>query len=623
MAIRLLFLILACNSWSLAQQTSVIVNHLPELQVVADAGIFVDSAGRKNVADLMHQPRLFTPSQEGVDFGRNHAVNWVRFTVHNTSAESLPFFIDIYYPRLERIRGYVLQSGKVMAFPLTGWGIPLEQRPFPHPRYVFPVRIEAKQNATVFLAVSANYQRIIVPITLQPYGSMLAKLQLATLTDGIVSCILFFVFIISLLYFADSAFTEWGNLWYGLYALSTFLFYFVRFDIQYFNHEIWNPKINYGVDGFVTLTLLFYCLSGYNFISGVALPNWFTQWYSRVITVLAILAIGLLVILINQTIQIALAARVLLAVVGISGLLYVLTKGVVARNPYALLFLLMFLPLLVFFAVLVNATDFSQSKSNTDAILIMKGIVCLETTLMMTGFIYKNNRVRYRIKKQLTEQQKQILVTQIQTQETERQRLAADLHDDLGGTLATIRRRLSDIRQRLRDPEAAHEMDALEPLIQKSGHDLRRIAHNLMPPEFERIGLRSALQQFVESQPANPTRFSFLISGTEQKLPLDTELNIYRIVSELVQNIHKHAQAKRAAVQMLYYEDHLSITVEDDGLGSRAVKIDNKEEGIGLKNSSLRAEYIGAKLWREASESGTLIVLDVPYPAISLPSLNP
>ncbi len=208
----------------------------------------------------------------------------------------------------------------------------------------------------------------------------------------------------------------------------------------------------------------------------------------------------------------------------------------------------------------------------------------------------------------------------IQTQETERQRLAADLHDDLGGTLATIRRRLSDIRQRLRDPEAAHEMDALEPLIQKSGHDLRRIAHNLMPPEFERIGLQSALQQFVESQPANPTRFSFLVAGTEQKLPLDTELNIYRIVSELVQNIHKHAQAERAAVQMLYYDDQLSITVEDDGLGSRAEKIGAEKQGIGLKNSSLRAEYIGANLWREASESGTLIVLDVPYP--TMPDAN-
>lgn len=201
----------------------------------------------------------------------------------------------------------------------------------------------------------------------------------------------------------------------------------------------------------------------------------------------------------------------------------------------------------------------------------------------------------------------------IQTQEAERQRIAADLHDDLGGTLATLHRRLADIRQQLQDPRAARQFDALEPMIQKSSADLRRIAHNLMPPEFTRLGLHSALEQLVNSQPGQPTRFSFITSGVEHKFPADTGLNVYRIVSELIQNINKHAQAKRAAVQLLYQPDRLTITVEDDGLGKRVANSTNKPMGIGLKNSNLRAEYIGATLWRDASEGGTLVVLDVPY----------
>ena len=201
----------------------------------------------------------------------------------------------------------------------------------------------------------------------------------------------------------------------------------------------------------------------------------------------------------------------------------------------------------------------------------------------------------------------------IQTQEAERQRMAADLHDDLGGTLSTLRRRLADIRSQLQDPGLARQFDELEPLIQKSSADLRRIAHNLMPPEFTRLGLHSALEQLVNSQPVQPTRFSFITSGTEHTLPADTGLNVYRIVSELIQNINKHAQAKRAAVQLLYHPDRLTITVEDDGLGNRVINSTNKPMGIGLKNSNLRAEYIGATLWRDASEGGTLIVLDVPF----------
>lgn len=206
----------------------------------------------------------------------------------------------------------------------------------------------------------------------------------------------------------------------------------------------------------------------------------------------------------------------------------------------------------------------------------------------------------------------------IQTQESERQRIAADLHDDLGGTLATIRRLIADIRQNLKDPRVAKDFELLEPLIQKSGDDLRRISHNLMPPEFAHLGLANALQQFVQAIPQKPTHFEFLISGEERKLPIDIEVNLYRIVSELVQNILKHAQATRAAVQLIYFDDLLTITVEDNGIGNHLInkssEIPEVSSGIGLKNSKLRAEYIGATLRMEASAGGTLVILEIPYP---------
>ncbi len=213
----------------------------------------------------------------------------------------------------------------------------------------------------------------------------------------------------------------------------------------------------------------------------------------------------------------------------------------------------------------------------------------------------------------MTQQQHETNSRIIQTQETERQRIAADLHDDLGGTLATLRRRLDDIRLRTTDVGTQQAFADAEPLIQKSSDDLRRISHNLMPPEFVRIGLRHALEQLVNNQPSRPTQFTFIVSGEDHKLPVDTELNAYRIISELIQNINKHAQASRAAVQLLYRDDRLTITVEDDGLGNRAMINSNEIIGIGLKNSSLRAEYIGATLWRDPSEAGTLVVLDIPY----------
>jgi signal transduction histidine kinase len=213
--------------------------------------------------------------------------------------------------------------------------------------------------------------------------------------------------------------------------------------------------------------------------------------------------------------------------------------------------------------------------------------------------------------------QKQFTSSIVNTQDAERQRIAADLHDDLGGTLATIRRRLSDLRFKVKNDSVARELDELDPLIRKSSDDLRRISHNLMPPEFERIGLTNSLKHFIEEIPSQPTEFQFIISGEIHRLPLETELNLYRIVSELVQNIFKHAQASRASVQLLYYSDFLRVVVEDDGIGDKSEKSYKISPGMGLKNSILRADYIGASLHRESGEAGTSVILDIPYRSVS------
>lgn len=245
--------------------------------------------------------------------------------------------------------------------------------------------------------------------------------------------------------------------------------------------------------------------------------------------------------------------------------------------------------------------------------------------LALYFYILKKRRIESKL--QSTHLRKVIDSKIIQAQESERQRIAADLHDDLGGTLATIRRRIADIRQNLKDPRAAQDFDLLEPLIQKSGEDLRRISHNLMPPEFAHLGLSNALQQFVQAIPQSTTRFEYLMSGKEQKLSMDIELNLYRIVSELVQNIIKHAQATRAAVQLIFFDDLLTITVEDNGVGSRLInkssEIPDSLSGIGLKNSKLRAEYIGAKLRMETSAGGTLVILEIAYPPTTNDASSP
>ena len=296
---------------------------------------------------------------------------------------------------------------------------------------------------------------------------------------------------------------------------------------------------------------------------------------------------------------------------GFIWLLYVLDAF---RRGFRLVWLLILAvsTVLAFFAVNAFLINLGLMRNPLPDMMALRMALLAELIILSAGWLYRRKLLQT-ARQQLERQNHALQAALIQTQELERQRIAADLHDDLGGTLATVYRRITDLSQFQPNAKISQQLDQIIPLIQKSTDDLRRISHNLMPPEFSRIGLRHALEQLIRSQPNQFTQFAFFTAGAERKLPVETELNAYRIVSELVQNINKHAQANRAAVQLLYKSDRLSITVEDDGLGSRAKTSSDEPMGIGLKNSSLRAEYIGATLWRDRSEAGTLVVLDIPY----------
>ncbi|MBA4850558.1 sensor histidine kinase [Emticicia sp. BO119] len=188
----------------------------------------------------------------------------------------------------------------------------------------------------------------------------------------------------------------------------------------------------------------------------------------------------------------------------------------------------------------------------------------------------------------------------IESQETERQRLAKDLHDELGGTLSAIKGRMANEEVR---PETIT-------LIEKAIEDLRSVSRNLMPPELANEGLVHAVYYTIERiQSSSPIEFTFISFGKEQRLNQDSELNIYRVISELVNNVLKHSQATKAIIQLIYYETYLSISVEDNGIG---IKTNQNNWGIGLKNIHSRVEFLRAKLNIDSGSKGTTVIIEVP-----------
>lgn len=238
-------------------------------------------------------------------------------------------------------------------------------------------------------------------------------------------------------------------------------------------------------------------------------------------------------------------------------------------------------------------------------------LLVFEMITFGVGLVYRFNSDRQRILAKLAQATQENTHQVMLAQEEERQQIAADLHDDLGGTLATLQREIAIQNERFND-----KLQTALSLAQRATGDLRLIAHHLMPTIFSQKGLSLALQEAVElANQQSDARVLFVCSGTPRRLRPDLEINAYRIVRELLTNALRHTQATRIVVQLIFYPQFLYASVEDDGVGfsSPLDTAETDQIGIGLKNVRLRATYLQATLMTETNRIGTLITLEIPY----------
>jgi two-component system, NarL family, sensor kinase len=230
--------------------------------------------------------------------------------------------------------------------------------------------------------------------------------------------------------------------------------------------------------------------------------------------------------------------------------------------------------------------------------------------LLITGFLaFLNIRHRQLLSKKEAELQeqridglekdKQLVAVDfmLKGQEEERSRLAKDLHDGLGGLLSGVKFSLSNMKDNLiitADNMAVFERSL--DMIDTSIKELRRVAHNMMPEMLTRFGLDEALKEYCST--INATKLltlKYLSLGMSSRIDTTTEIIVYRVVQELVNNIMKHAAATEAFVQLVKEENRLNIVVEDNGKGFDPALPENNK-GAGWINIRSRVEYLKGQL---------------------------
>ena len=183
----------------------------------------------------------------------------------------------------------------------------------------------------------------------------------------------------------------------------------------------------------------------------------------------------------------------------------------------------------------------------------------------------------------------------IASQESERQRIAAELHDSLGQTLAIIKNRAA---MSLKEPEnhtrMREQVDEIAEAASHALHEVREIAYDLRPFQIDRLGLRASIETMVAKVAGTlNTRFRTDVDDIDGLLAPEERIHVYRIVQEAVNNVLKHADAKEANIRMKRVADGIEITVKDDGKGFAGAR---PASGFGLNGMAERAQILGGKL---------------------------
>jgi signal transduction histidine kinase len=204
-------------------------------------------------------------------------------------------------------------------------------------------------------------------------------------------------------------------------------------------------------------------------------------------------------------------------------------------------------------------------------------------------------------------------------QETERSRIARELHDELGGALAVLKLRTRFIEKNLQPDQTAIRAECRQNLqyIDQIIDDVHRLSRDLSPSILKDIGLTPALKWLIENFVRHHgVKGSAEIENIDHLLPRDDQIMIYRTLQEALTNIGKHAQAKNVMVQVRNGNGRISFRVEDDGSGFDVEALTAKtviEKGLGLAAMNERARMLGGKLhlWSEPGK-GTRIDLSIP-----------
>ena len=275
----------------------------------------------------------------------------------------------------------------------------------------------------------------------------------------------------------------------------------------------------------------------------------------------------------------------------------------------------------------VNTTLLKSRLTNVLSYALLVGAVIM---LIVSYIIIRSYQERLNANQIITKQNEEInqrkinelesnhkietMSSMLQGQEVERERIARDLHDSLGGLLSTVKLHFDAISSKNPDILSQKEYSKAYNLLDTACSEVRTISNNMQPGALLKMGFVPAINDLINRIESEDTpHIEFIHYGALHNLPIHLTLHLYRIVQELLYNCLKHAQAKEILIQVIRNEEDLEIMVEDDG---RGYDPNDVSKGMGTENISARVNFLKGEISIHSELGvGTTTTITIPYMA--------
>ncbi len=586
--------------------------------VASDIYIYEDKSKTLNpaqVLEIFKQHKAEKLPNESFNPGFTQSVFWL---IIRASSDNLNRKLLIGNAHINKLEFYVSDRKKLQLKYTTGDHFPFKQRPVINRLFIFP--LEADNQSVYLIKIDKRAESLQLNVQILTSEQLFQRSTKENLIAGILWGVI--ILVIIFVCFMYITVREKLYLYYLLYLLAASLwiaadkgygyqfFWFEYPDFANRARPVFNAALN------IMIIQLMQSFVNQSRESHLYKPLHVTKIASFVLA----LCFLLLPTAFHSYSYWFLGALLFLGALTVILVLLSLVEQILMRNKAAWFYLISIFMLIIFS---VAELIIHSGRSNYELYYlsnfgIQTGLV-IEIIILNFGLAhrfnsYKNDKETLLI--EVNKKQNELTERIIETQETERKKIADQLHDDVGSMLSLAILQISTaIDKERHEDKSKINLEKSMKVLSTVSDTIRNMSHTLTPLAIEKYGFKNAIIDLVASiNLTNKIHVEHVILGFEKTENYSSNFlnDMYRIIQELLNNMIKHSEASHCLIQLIEHDDALSLLIEDNGKGlkNKHLKIKN---GVGLNNIKSRVDYFKGQIeFSEKVEGGTFINIEIP-----------